>query len=392
MGSETYTVNQEFAVRYTYPVAFTEGLFEPGNPLLRDTVRTYEPARRHRVFVCVDSGVADAWPDLETQIHRYARAHQDAIELVGTLFVVPGGEQCKNDPGLVEALHSRFAQIGLDRQSFVLVIGGGAVTDMVGYAAATCHRGIRLLRAPTTVLAQNDAAVGVKNSVNAYGGKNFLGTFVPPFAVLCDHRFISTLEDRDKRAGMAEAVKVALIRDREFFWWIVEHAAELARFETGPLAYLIRRCAELHLNHIATSGDPFEYGSARPLDFGHWAAHKLEVLTDHALRHGEAVAIGIALDTCYSAECGLLPPASAETICQLIVDLGFESTHPLLNAVGPDGRLLIFAGLEEFRQHLGGRLTVTLLEGIGQGVEVHEIREDVLLRALQRLVQGSSAA
>ena len=392
MGNQTYTVKQEFAVRYTYPVAFTDGLFDPDNHLLRDTLCTHETDRRHRVFVCVDSGVADAWPDLETQIHRYARSNQDVMELVGRLFIVPGGEQCKNDPALVDALHARFAAIGLDRQSFVLVIGGGAVVDMVGYAAATCHRGIRLLRAPTTVLAQNDAAVGVKNSINAFGSKNFLGTFVPPFAVLCDHRFIDTLEERDKRAGMAEAIKVALIRDRAFFWWIVEHAAELARFEGPAMAYMIRRCAELHLDHIATSGDPFEYGSARPLDFGHWAAHKLEVLTDHALRHGEAVAIGIALDTCYSTECGLLDPASADTICHLIHELGFECTHDLLTEVGHDGKLVVFAGLEEFRQHLGGRLTVTLLAEIGRGVEVHEIREDVLMRALRRLTHRCTAA
>ena len=150
--------------------------------------------------------------------------------------------------------------------------------------------------------------------------------------------------------------------------------------------------AELHLQHIATGGDPFECGSARPLDFGHWAAHKLEVLTHHALRHGEAVAIGIALDSRYSVECGRLKPAAFDVICDLLGALGFDYKHPLLNETGSDGRLVILAGLEEFRQHLGGELTITLLDDVGHGVEVHEIREDLLLRSIDHLSSRSEAA
>ena len=194
----------------------------------------------------------------------------------------------------------------IDRHSFVLAIGGGALLDVVGFAAATLHRGVRLVRMPTTVLAQNDAGVGVKNGINAFGAKNLLGTFAPPFAVINDSRFLSTLDRRDQIAGMAEAVKVALIRDRGFFAWISAHADALAAFAPDAVDHLIQRCAELHLQHIACGGDPFEQGSARPLDFGHWAAHKLEMLTGHAVRHGEAVAIGIALDCGYSVEAGHL--------------------------------------------------------------------------------------
>ena len=307
-------------------------------------------------------------------------------------MVIPGGEACKNAPELVHQVLTQFARHGLDRQSYILAIGGGAVLDMVGYAATIAHRGIRLIRVPTTVLAQNDAGVGVKNGVNAFDSKNFLGTFSPPVAVLNDIRFIETLEERDKRAGMAEAIKVALIRDPDFFKWLCENGESLRHFESDAMAYMIRRCAELHLNHIATGGDPFEYGSARPLDFGHWAAHKLEVLTHHSLRHGEAVAIGIALDSRYSVECGLLEPAAFEKICTLLATLGFDYTHTLLSETGADGRLTILAGLEEFRQHLGGELTVTLLAGIGKGVEVHEIRDDLLSRSVDHLCRRSRAA
>ncbi len=392
MHSDTHIVRQRFRVSYEYPVAFTEGLFTPENSLLLSTVTAYEPERQHRLFFCIDSGVMDAWPGLITDIHRYIHSHSASMSLACEPVIIQGGEACKNDPQLVQALLTKFADDGVDRQSFVVAIGGGAVLDMVGYAAGTAHRGIRLIRVPTTVLSQNDAGVGVKNGVNAFGNKNFLGTFCPPFAVLNDVRFIDTLEDRDKRAGMAEAVKVALIRDAQFFEWLCEHSAELGRFERSAMAYMIRRCAELHLQHIATSGDPFEYGSARPLDFGHWAAHKLEVLTDHALRHGEAVAIGIALDSCYSVEAGLLPEEALETICGLFDDVGLACTHDLLEASGVDGRLLIVAGLEEFRQHLGGELTVTMLRKLGEGVEVHEIDEGLLLRSIDRLMRRARAA
>ena len=392
MNSGHITINQRFQVAYEYPVVFTEGLFEPLNETLVQVVKALDSCRVHRIFVCVDSGVSRAWPSLNPELRRYIKAHSRHLSLVTEPEILPGGEACKNDPQLVSNLLAQFAEFGLDRQSFVLAIGGGAVLDMVGYAAAIAHRGIRLIRVPTTVLAQNDAGVGVKNSINAFESKNFLGTFCPPTAVLNDIRFISTLEDRDKRSGIAEAVKVALIRDGDFFQWLVENASALACFEPAAMAYMIQRCAELHLDHIATSGDPFEYGSARPLDFGHWAAHKLEVLTMHSLRHGEAVAIGMALDSRYSVECGLLKEEDFQTILTLLFTLGFECTHDLLRTSGADGRLMVLAGLEEFRQHLGGELTVTLLTGLGEKVEVNDMDEELLIRSVDYLAMQARAA
>ena len=215
--------------------------------------------------------------------------------------------------------------------------------------------------------------MGVKNGINAFGKKNFLGTFCPPFAVINDFQLLATLPDRDKRVGYVEAVKVACIRDRAFFDEIERDAVKLAAFEAGPMKRLIFRSAELHLNHIASSGDPFEFGSARPLDFGHWAAHKLEQLSEYQLRHGEAVAVGIALDVIYARDMGFLSAPAAERIIRLLEALGFELfANELLN-VDKDGQLMVLKGMEEFREHLGGELTITLLEEIGRGVEVHEM-------------------
>src|SRR5690606_2130347 len=159
------------------------------------------------------------------------------------------------------------------RHSFVIAIGGGAVIDMVGYAAAIAHRGVKLIRIPTTVLSQNDSAVGVKNSINIFGKKNFLGTFAPPYAIINDHFFLTTLEQRDWISGIAEAIKVALIKDDVFFADIEKNCEKLRDREMEAMQYLIYRCAEMHMQHIAKGGEPFESGSSRQLEFGHWAAH-----------------------------------------------------------------------------------------------------------------------
>jgi 3-dehydroquinate synthase len=370
---------QKLAVGFEYAVSFSRGVFDPDHPALLEVLPP--SVRPHRAFVVVDSGVAAAWPDLCGRIAAYAAAHSDRLQLVAPPLVVTGGEACKNDPDAVARLQRRFFELHLDRHAFVIPVGGGALIDMVGYAAATTHRGVRVIRVPTTTLGQADAAVGVKCGVNAYGAKNFLGAFAPPWAVLVDGRFLHTQEPRDRAAGMAEAVKVALVRDAAFFDWIEAHVAALAAHEPDAVDTLVRRSALLHLNHIATAGDPFEQGSARPLDFGHWAAHKLESLSLHALRHGEAVAIGMLLDAHYSVSAGLLDAASFARIAALLERLRLPGWHRTL-AARSDGRRAVFAGIEEFREHLGGALTVTMLAGIGRGLEIHELRLDRVERAI----------
>jgi 3-dehydroquinate synthase len=366
---------QRFAVAYEYPVYFTERLFDPANPVLAQAVMRLESDRRHRCLTFVDEGLLDARPDLPEEVDGYFRRHARVLELVARPIRVPGGERVKNELFFVEQMQRQVFEHAIDRHSYVIAIGGGAVLDAVGLVAATTHRGVRLIRVPTTVLAQDDSGVGVKNGVNLYGVKNFCGTFAPPFAVLNDLDLLMPLAERDKIAGMAEAVKVALIRDGDFFLWLERHADDLITFQRSAIAAMIRRCAELHMRQIAHGGDPFETGSARPLDYGHWSAHKLESLTKHHVRHGEAVAIGMALDARYSVLTGLLAAGQDARICALLEHLGFRLWHPALEARRPDGSLAILEGLREFREHLGGELTVTLLADIGRGLEVHQIDE-----------------
>jgi 3-dehydroquinate synthase len=378
---------QSFSVAYDYSVAFTHDAFSPANRCLVDVLARREPRKRHRCAIFVDAGVLAAMPDLAQRINDYAAAHAQSIEIAGAPVMVAGGEACKNDPATTPRLLDVLSQHRIDRHSYAIAIGGGAVLDAVGYAAAIFHRGVRHVRVPTTVLAQADSGVGVKNAVNALGLKNLVGTFAPPWAVINDSAFVDILPPREKRAGMAEAVKVALIRDRNFFAWLEDSAAALARFSPPHLDRLIKDTADLHMRQIRLGGDPFEAGSARPLDFGHWSAHKLEHLTKHEVGHGEAVAIGIALDARYSVATGLLAAGEDERIVRLLETLGFTLWHDALEARNAQGRLAVLQGLADFQEHLGGELTVTLLAGIGRGIEVHEIDTHTVAQCIDWLEQ-----
>jgi 3-dehydroquinate synthase len=379
------SIERSIQVTFRHQVHFTEDVFNPGNDLLRKTFLAECRHQNPKVLVVIDEALASSQPFLARSVEDYFDAHASELNLVSSPLIIEGGERTKNSYFHVSEIHSQIDRYHIDRHSYILAIGGGALLDMVGLAAATAHRGVRLIRVPTTTLSQDDSGVGVKNGINAFGKKNFIGTFCPPHAVINDYKLLETLSPRDKRAGFVEAVKVALIRDAKFFEQIEKDAFRLRDFDSSAMKSLIFRSAELHMNHIATSGDPFEFGSARPLDFGHWAAHKLEQVSEYRIRHGEAVAIGIALDVIYSRRMGYLDAISEERILRLLEILGFELYSNELQHVDAENRLIILNGLEEFREHLGGELTVTLLRGIGAGFEAHEVDCAVMLEAISEL-------
>lgn len=381
------TLQHTIAVAFSHRVFFTEHLFSPDNPLLAGVLSESAPKPVPKVVVVVDEGLATAQPQLAGQIERYFEPLRDRVQLAAPPVVVEGGERLKNSYFHVSEIQSEIDRHGIDRHSFLIAVGGGALLDVAGLAAATAHRGVRHVRVPTTTLSQADSGVGVKNGINAFGKKNFIGAFAVPFSVINDFAMLDSLPDREKRGGYSEAVKVACIRDALFFERLEAEAGKLAAFDPEAMRRLIHRSAELHVNHIATAGDPFELGSARPLDFGHWAAHKLEHLSDYRIRHGEAVAIGVALDVLCSRLLGKLAEADAERVLGLLEALGFELfANELLNTDSA-GNLLVVRGLDEFRVHLGGELTLTLLEGIGHGVEVHELSRFVVAKAIHLLEQ-----
>ncbi len=383
-------IQRPIPLSFTHRVAFTHGAFDAKNHTLRDLVaESCALDGIAKVMVLLDSGVAEANPQLEERITRYFSAHADTLNLVSAPLLLPGGEGCKNDWSLVERIWKAIEYFKICRHSYLIAIGGGAFLDLAGFGAATAHRGIRLIRMPTTTLSQGDGGVGVKNGVNYFGKKNWVGTFSVPYAVVNDLDFLSSLPPRACRDGIIEAIKVALIRDRAFYDYLHANGPALGRLETRPLETAIRRSAENHVEHIATGGDPFELGSARPLDFGHWVAHKLEQISNFEVSHGEAVAIGMAVDLLYSVRIGLLPRVTAEEILDLIDTVGFPLWSQALDRE-ERGRPVILAGLEEFREHLGGRLTITLIPAIGEKVEVHEMDEAAILEAIEELRQRAA--
>ena len=367
---------QPITLTFEHRVYFTRDAFALQNAIL-------ETVLAGRVLVFLDGGVAAARPELAGLVEAWMASRGPALRLVaGGVVVVPGGEAGKNDWTLVERMWGVINDHGVDRHSCVLVIGGGAFLDMAGFAVATAHRGIRLVRMPTTTLSQGDGGVGVKNGV---------GAFAVPWAVVNDFSFLHGLPAREVRAGLIEGVKVALLRDAVFFRSMEEQAEALARLESDAVERVVRRGAELHFEHITTGGDPFELGSARPLDFGHWVAHKLEPLSEYRLNHGEAVAIGMAVDLIYARRLGILAADDCGRILALLEKMGFVLYDPHLEDVDSEGQRLVLRGLEEFREHLGGRLTITLVTQPGCRIEVHEMKMEVVCEAIEELRDRSAA-
>jgi 3-dehydroquinate synthase len=366
-----------FSVEYSFDVRFTSGAFDVGNDLLADVVE--HPLGPAKLLVVLDADVVTARPELPEQVERYAERYADRLTLVTPPLVIGGGERLKDDPETVSQLLRSLYDHRIDRHSYLLALGGGALLDVAGFAAAIAHRGVRLIRMPTTVLAQADSGVGVKNGINAFDTKNYLGTFQPPVAVINDESLLSSLSDRDWRAGLSEVVKVALLGDADLFDELERLAPALMDRDPEAMSTMVRRSAQIHLSHIVNSGDAFERTSARPLDFGHWSAHKLESLTEHRLRHGEAVSIGLALDCTYAELAGILGRDEWERVISLLRALELPLSTPELE----DPRLL--DGLREFREHLGGELTIALIDAIGSGIVVHEMDQGLLRRAVEIL-------
>lgn len=375
-------LRQSFQVSFQYDIYFTEHVFSLQNAALQNMLEAVrQPGFTQRLLFVIDEQVHLLHPALDSQIDDYFKA-TETIQVIEEKIIVAGGEEAKNDLNYFHQMLAAINHYKIDRHSYVIAIGGGSVLDLVGYAAAVAHRGVKHIRIPTTVLSQGDSGVGVKNGINYFGKKNFLGTFVPPVAVFNDYHFLTTLTDRHWVSGISEAIKVALIKDDHFFEWLEQMADKIMQHDKAAMQYLIEHSADLHVAHIG-GGDPFELGSSRPLDFGHWSAHKIEQLSGFEIIHGEAVSIGIALDSVYSFLIGSLK----KDACMRILKLLLRFNLPIFNEtlVSDDNMQKLLGGLQEFREHLGGQLTIMLLSSIGEGYEVHEMNTVVIEGAIHLL-------
>lgn len=395
-------IDQSFSISYNYRVLFHSSSLE-SHPDLSSELSVKSETR---LLVIVDDRVAQFHKEKIQQLTGFAETNGQ--KKITEVLLIPGGEQCKNSTRYLQSILESIEANKIDRHSYIMAIGGGALLDLAGFAASIAHRGIRLIRIPTTVLAQNDSGIGVKNGINYYNKKNFLGTFSPPALVINDSQFLTTLDRKDWLSGIAEAIKVALIKDAHFFNRLEQLLPDIINYRQPDLETehkvpaqtlqameeIIYHCARLHLDHIAGK-DPFEMGSSRPLDFGHWAAHKLEQLSDYELRHGEAVAIGLALDCTYSMKQGLLAEKDWLRIMHILTGFEFRLFHPALiqrkqSEDHDETENIILTALQEFREHLGGQLTLMMLKAIGQGIEVHEIDTSLMLESIHILADIES--
>ncbi len=369
--------HQEIKLSIDYPVLFKQNIFStPVGDYWSEVIKNDEPAK---AIFFIDENVARCHPKLIENIKAWNKAFPGLRDDC-PIKVVPPGEQLKNDFNKTIEIAAEIAGERICRHSYVIIVGGGAILDAIGFAASITHRGIRQIRIPTTVLAQDDSAMGVKNGTNYNGVKNLFGSFYAPSAVICDFDFLTTLEQRDWVSGCAEAFKVAIIKDIKLLHYLSSHAAEIPLRNHDVMEQVIRQSAKIHLNHIGSGGDPFETGSTRPLDFGHWSAHKLESMSKGSMRHGEAVSVGIALDLFCAVELGLIE----ERLVRSILKTMQKATLPIWSEL-LDQEAELIEGLAEFQEHIGGKLTLTMPNGLGQSIEIHQLPSETIHNAIANL-------
>ena len=366
---------QRISVPYQFPVAFVRGLFDPKNALLAQTIARDDLEKRHRCFFIIDEGLdGDA---LSAAIKGYFDAHAEQLELIADAMFVPGGEIVKKDLAYVERMLSAIHTHGIDRHSYVIAIGGGAVMDAVGLAAATAHRGVRHIRIPTTVLSQNDSGVGVKNAVNFRGLKNYVGTFAPPWAVLNDFDFLNSLPTRERIAGLAEAVKVALIRDREFYLWLEENADAIVDRDVTVIDTLVERSIRNKAEIVRQ--DEKEAGIRALLNLGHSFGHALESETAYRrFLHGEAVAIGMVTAARLSERRGLCTAGTSTRLMRLL------SCFELPVAIPADLDVdALASALSLDKKAVASGLRLVLLHAIGDAAVDSDSHADEIRAALE---------
>jgi 3-dehydroquinate synthase len=299
----------------------------------------------------------------------------------GAALTFPAGEASKSREQWARLTDALLAD-GFGRDSGLIALGGGVAGDLAGFVAATFMRGLPYLQVPTSLLAMLDASVGGKTGVDTPEGKNLIGAFHPPAAVVADPRALSTLPDRDYRGGMAEAVKHGLIADVAYFAWMEQEADTLLRRDEAALTRLVRRSVEIKAEVV--SGDERETGRRAILNAGHTVAHALERVTAYTIPHGEAVALGLVAECALAEDMGLAPSGVAARVSALLGRLGLPVR--LAQAMDP-GR--ITAAMATDKKNRAARVRFSLpsrLGGMeGEGGWTREAPETAVRRALQAI-------
>jgi 3-dehydroquinate synthase len=376
-------IKQSFQIRFKYNIIFTTDIFNTNNKTIINILNKLNKNKK-KVLLFIDKNVYKTNDYLKTKIKEYIKTNENYINLVCDPILITGGEKIKNHYNIVKYAYKIIDTYKICRQSYVLAIGGGTLQDLIGFITSTAHRGIKLIRIPTTTLSQDDSGVGVKNGINFNNKKNFIGCFNTPYAVINDFNFLHSLKKENFIEGFSEAIKVALIKNKKLFYLIKNNTKEILNRNKIITEKIIYICAKIHAEHISKKGDPFELTSSRPLDFGHWSAHKIESLSKYKISHGKSVAIGIALDCTYSYIMKILKRSNWKNIINTLLNLKLPIYSKELSLT-ENNENKIFKGLEEFREHLGGKLTITLIKNIGKKIETHHINKSIYEKSIKLL-------
>jgi 3-dehydroquinate synthase len=288
--------------------------------------------------------------------------------------ILPDGEQYKTLETLGRVFDA-LVERRMNRDACVVALGGGVVGDMAGFAAACYQRGVDYVQVPTTLLAQVDSSVGGKTGVNHPGGKNLIGAFHQPRAVVSDTASLQTLHPRELRAGLAEVIKYGLIADPWFLGWIESNLEGLLRLESSALAHAIRRSCEIKAEIVAE--DEREHGRRALLNLGHTFGHAIETATGYGeWLHGEAVGAGMLMAADLSSRLGWLDAADVERVRALLVRAGLPTQAPPIGA----GRAFELMGMD--KKVLAGRIRLVLMRRIGEGVVEGDYPADALQATL----------
>lgn len=362
----------------------------------RHTIRVDLPGRGYDIVI--GSGlVAEAGTDIRRLLPRprvavvtdenVARLHLPALVagleragIAAEAIVLPPGESVKSFSHLA-SLCDRLLAAGIERQDAVVAFGGGVIGDLAGFASAVLRRGVSLIQIPTTLLAQVDSSVGGKTGINSALGKNLIGAFHQPLLVLSDIALLSTLPEREFRAGYAEVVKYALLGSRDFFESLDRNLEELNRGDMGYRLEAVKFCCEAKARIVAA--DETEQGERALLNLGHTFGHALEAYAGYTSRllHGEAVAIGLAMAFRFSAELGYCTVNDADRVARHLRRAGLPAAPRELAFTLPDAAALLKL-MRQDKKTRAGRLTLILVSGIGQAFIARDLEEAKLLAFL----------
>lgn len=368
MTERVYMQRVTYQHTIEYEIVNCPGIFEPNNPALL-SVGKLEDARR---FVVVDCNVEKYY---SSEIRNYFTQNQVEAKIIS----FPGGEEYKTIDSYLSIVHELDAFPIHRRDEPIIAIGGGVLTDVVGFVASCYRRGIPYIKVPTTLMGYVDASIGVKTSVNFNGHKNRLGGFIPPQKVLLDKSFLKTLPKRHILNGMGEIIKMAIIKDAGLFSQLETHGARSVEFKFQDEASdaILERSISGMIDEL--QHNLLEEDLARKVDFGHTFSYGLEMRHDSDLFHGEAVLLDIALSTVIARERSILSPEETDRIFRLIHSLGMNLDTSILE---PN---LLWQSLQERIYHRNGLQRVPLPRGIGNCVFVNDIGLDEILSAIKLL-------